>query len=117
METIDHLVECVALGVELLAVAIVVIASIFGTGRFLFHLHKKSEAAYVQYKVHLGKALLLSLELMVAADIIETVALTPTFESVAALGLLVVIRTLLSWTITIEIEERLPWRPKGNEEK
>ena len=59
---------------------------------------------------HLGRGLLLGLEILVAADIIRTVALEPTLASIAALGLLVLIRTFLGWSLTVEIEGRWPWQ-------
>ena len=52
----------------------------------------------------------LSREMLVAADVVRTVALEPTLSNVAALGLLVVIRTFLSWSLVIEIEHRWPWQ-------
>ena len=54
--------------------------------------------------------MLLGLEILVAADIVRTVALEATLESVAILGLLVLIRTFLSWSIDVEIESRWPWQ-------
>jgi uncharacterized membrane protein len=51
----------------------------------------------------------------VAADIVRTVALTPSLESVAILGLLVVIRTFLSWSLVVEIEGRWPWQAERGE--
>jgi uncharacterized membrane protein len=68
---------------------------------------------YERYKRSLGRALLLCLEILVAADIIRTVALDSTFQSVLALGLLVVVRTFLSWSLILEVEGRWPWRSKG----
>jgi len=60
--------------------------------------------------VRLGKALLLGLEILVAADIVRTVALEATLVSILALGLLVLVRTFLSWSLTVEIEGRWPWQ-------
>jgi uncharacterized membrane protein len=60
----------------------------------------------------LGRAILLGLELLVAADIIRTVAVTPTFTSAGVLGIIVVIRTFLSLSLEVELEGRLPWQPK-----
>ena len=60
----------------------------------------------------LGKGLLLGLEILVAADVIRTVALEPTSENIAALGLLVVVRTFLSWSLVVEVESRWPWQKK-----
>jgi uncharacterized membrane protein len=57
-----------------------------------------------------GGALLLSLEILVAADLIRTVAVSPTLESVAVLGVIVLIRTFLSFSLEVEIDGVLPWR-------
>jgi uncharacterized membrane protein len=54
--------------------------------------------------------LLLGLELLVAADVVRTVALEPTLNNVAILGLLVVVRTFLSWSMSVEVEGRWPWQ-------
>jgi uncharacterized membrane protein len=110
METIRNLIEFSALGIEVLAVAIIVVAVVHGTLSYLFHLNRQISGAYEQYKVRLGKALLLGLEFLVAADIIRTVALEPTLQNVGILGLLVVVRTFLSWALVVEIEGQWPWR-------
>jgi uncharacterized membrane protein len=72
------------------------------------------EEQYKELKIRLGKALLLGLEILVAADIIRTVALEATLQSVAILGLLVLIRTFLSWALAVEMEGRWPWQGAGN---
>ena len=65
---------------------------------------------YQTIRAMFGSALLLALEILVAADLIRTVAVTPTLEGVAVLGLIVVIRTFLSFSLQIEIEGVPPWR-------
>jgi uncharacterized membrane protein len=92
------------------AVAIIVIAIIHGSIRFLFSITNKPDEAYERYKTQLGKGLLLGLEFLVAADVVRTVVLEPTLQNVMILGLLVVIRTFLSWSLVVEIEGRWPWR-------
>ncbi|CAN5823075.1 DUF1622 domain-containing protein [soil metagenome] len=72
------------------------------------------ETTYRRYRRRIGKAILLGLELLVAADIIRTVALEPTLEGVAVLGLLVVIRTFLSFSLEVELYGRWPWRRGGD---
>ena len=59
--------------------------------------------------------MLLGLEILVAADIVRTVALEATLESVAILGLLVLIRTFLSWALAVETEGRWPWQAERDE--
>jgi uncharacterized membrane protein len=74
--------------------------------------------AYVTLRQRLGGAILLGLEFLVAADIIRSVALDPTFTSVGVLALLVVVRTFLSWSLEVEIEGRWPWsRPAAPSSK
>ena len=118
MDLIKQYVEWSATGIEALAVSIVVIGSIYGTVRFLIQLPGDRQGAYAQYKRHLGRMLLLVLELLVAADIIETVAVEATLTSVTILSVLVLVRTFLSWALTVEIEGRWPWEsaPAGTEE-
>ena len=65
---------------------------------------------YHRYRKRLGRSILLGLELLVAADIIRTVAVAPTFESVGVLGLIVLIRTFLSFSLELEITGRWPWQ-------
>ncbi|WP_298589834.1 DUF1622 domain-containing protein [uncultured Kocuria sp.] len=65
---------------------------------------------YESYRQRLGRSILLGLELLVAADIIKTVAITPTFESVGVLALIVLVRTFLSWSLELEITGRWPWQ-------
>ncbi|MCG2623895.1 DUF1622 domain-containing protein [Arthrobacter sp. I2-34] len=65
---------------------------------------------YETYRRRLGRSILLGLELLVAADIIRTVAVTPTFESVIVLAIIVLIRTFLSFSLELEITGRWPWQ-------
>jgi len=105
-----NLIDFAAQGIETFAVAIIVIAIVHGSIRFLFHLNRHVADAYEQYKSQLGRALLLGLEFLVAADVVRTVVLEPTIQNVAILGLLVIIRTFLSWSLVVEIEGRWPWQ-------
>ena len=65
---------------------------------------------YTDFRHRVGRALLLGLEILVAADIIRSVVLEPTLANVLVLGLLVLIRTFLNWSLVLEIEERWPWQ-------
>ena len=112
---IRQAIELSAVAVEVLAVALILVAIVHGTARYLLHLRVDRSDAYRRYKIYLGKALLLGLEFLVAADIVRTVALDPNLPSVSLLGLLVVVRTFLSWSIVVEIEGRWPWRAKSAE--
>jgi len=116
IEVIHQVIEWTALGVEVLAVAVIVagvvmVAVTRGTVRYLFRL--KERGAYESYKQQLGEPLLLGLELLVAADVIRTVALAPTLANVAVLGLLVLVRTMLSWSLSVEMEGHWPWQSRS----
>ncbi|MEP6979487.1 MAG: DUF1622 domain-containing protein [Nakamurella sp.] len=65
---------------------------------------------YRRFRQQLGRSILLGLELLVAADIIRTVAITPTLTSVAVLAVIVAIRTFLSFSLELEITGRWPWQ-------
>ncbi len=117
IDTFHTIIEWAALAIEALAVAVIVCAVFVlairqGTIRYLFQLGKPD--AYESYKHQLGKALLLGLELMVAADVIRTVAFQPTLANVAVLGLLVLVRTFLSWAMSVELEGQWPWQARAN---
>jgi uncharacterized membrane protein len=68
--------------------------------------------AYNTMRGVFGRAVLLGLEILVAADLIRTVAVQPTLQNLAVLGLLVVIRTFLSWSLDVELEGVWPWRKR-----
>lgn len=74
---------------------------------------RSSEELFRGYRRGVGKAILLGLELLVAADIIRMVAIRPTLEGVAVLGLIVVIRTFLSFSLQVELSGRWPWQRAG----
>ena len=75
-------------------------------------LHDPFGEPYGRYKVRLGRGLLPGLEILIAGDVIRTVALEPTLDNASVLALLVIIRTFLSWSLLLEIEARWPWQPK-----
>ncbi len=110
MGPIRSTIEMAALSIECLAVAVILIATMHGSISFVLRIRQQVPDAYVQYKVRLGRALLLGLELLVAADIIRTVALEPTLPNVMILAVLVVVRTFLSWSLVVEMEGHWPWK-------
>ncbi len=73
-------------------------------------------AAYTTVRSTFGRSILLGLEVLVAGDIIGTVALKPTLENLGVLGLLVLIRTFLAWSLEVEIDGRWPWQRARAEE-
>lgn len=111
---IGQLFEAVGLGFDVFGVLVIVAGVVAATGRYLRQQGRMDAAhassPYRRYKVEIGLALLLGLEILVAADIIKTVALEPNFTSLGILGALVLIRTFLSWALILEIEGRWPWQ-------
>ena len=115
-EVVLYWIEWASLIIEVVAVLIIVVAIVNALSRYVFRifLHPTEGDHYQSLKVSLGKALLLGLEILVAADIIRTVALEATLNSVMVLGILVLIRTFLSWALVVEMEGRWPWKlPPG----
>jgi uncharacterized membrane protein len=108
-------IEWAALGIEILGASVIIagvmrVAITRGVVRYLFQLDKPG--AYESYKHQMGRSLLLGLEFLVAGDVVRTVALEPNLNNVAVLGFLVLIRTFLSWSLTVEIEGRWPWQAR-----
>ena len=103
-------VDLAARGIQALAVLIMVVRILVETIRWIVRARHDGGQAYEHYRVMLGKSLLIGLELMVAADIIETAAIELTLLNLAILGALVVVRTGLGWTLTLEIEGHWPWQ-------
>jgi uncharacterized membrane protein len=102
----------IARGVEVLGVATVVLglgAALVGAGLGVAR-GKGPEDVYSTIRTVFARSILLGLEFLVAADIIRTVAVQPSLENVAVLGLIVLIRTFLSFALEVEIEGRWPWK-------
>jgi uncharacterized membrane protein len=115
-DRILDVIEYAALAIEILAVMIIVVTMFYAMIRYSTRSIFQEDQAdrYRELKVHLGRGLLLGLEILVAADIVRTIALEATLESVAILGLLVLIRTFLSWALIVELEGRWPWHIGGS---
>jgi uncharacterized membrane protein len=103
-------VELVVHGLEFLGVAVIAIAFLYATVRALLQLRQPGADVYRRLKNSIGKSLQLGLEFLVAADIIRTVTVAPTREGIVSLGLLILVRTFLSWSITVELEGCWPWQ-------
>ncbi|WP_243367732.1 DUF1622 domain-containing protein [Microvirga solisilvae] len=102
--------------IEVGGIAIIVLGALGATAAFLWQIlqGRSGDMAYSLYRSNLGRAILLGLEFLVAADIINTVAIEPTLQSLLILGGIILIRTFLSFSLEVEIEGRWPWeRHKG----
>ena len=113
-------IELASLTIEALGVAIVVIGVSLATLGFLRGMLRGSNRTVSGGNLlggimrgQVGRTLLLGLEILVAADIVQTVALDPTLQHIGTLGLLVLVRTFLSWSIILELEGRWPWQKKS----
>jgi uncharacterized membrane protein len=116
MTNIHGLLEPVARLLEIAGVAAILVASLVATLIYVRALRGgKARAAYEQYRANLGRGILLGLEFLVGADIIATVTAPLTWESVGLLGAIVLIRTLLSFSLETEIEGVAPWRRREAE--
>lgn len=107
-----ELMELVARGFELLGAAVLVLGLLvsLALAGHVGYDTKRIRPAYRTLRESFGGALLLGVEVLVAADLVRTVAVDPTVENVAILGLIVLIRTFLSFSLEIEIEGVPPWR-------
>jgi uncharacterized membrane protein len=105
-----NMVEVTAMLIELVAVGVIVAFILLALWKYLLPSLRNDDGALRAFKTMLGKSLLLGLELLVAADVIRTVALEPTLRNIAALGLLVLVRTFLSWSVELEVDGRWPWQ-------
>lgn len=110
----QEVIELVGKGVDVGGVGIVVVGVVVATALALRQVLQRRAGAYEAYRRLLGRSILLGLEFLVAADIIRTVAVAPTFRSVGVLAVIVIIRTFLSFSLELEITGRWPWqKPKA----
>lgn len=111
MEQVHAYVELAAKVLELVGVAVILVAIAFASYRFL-HDGTRGDwrRSYDQYRANLGRGILLGLELLVGADIIGTITAPLTWSSVGLLAAIIVLRTFLSFSLETEIEGRWPWQ-------
>ena len=111
-ETFTAVMDHVAQGFEALGAAIMVVGVIWSFVLAVVAVRRSgwSAKAYLVLRQAFGGTLLLGVEVLVAADLVRTVAVAPTLNNVLVLGLIVVIRTFLSFSLETEIEGVAPWR-------
>ena len=107
--TLHGFVEAAGNATELAGVVLIVGGLLLASARYVVR-PRGAASRYERYRHDLGRAILLGLEVLVAADIVRTVAFTPTLDSVIVLGLIVAIRTFLSWSLALELDGRWPWQ-------
>jgi uncharacterized membrane protein len=109
MPTFIDVVEGIGFTIDAAGVLVIVAGLLFATFRFVATGRREPDG-YRRFRQDLGRGILLGLEFLVAADIIRTVAVTPTLQGVLVLGLIVLIRTFLSMSLQVELEGRWPWQ-------
>ena len=114
-----EIIEFVGRAVDVAGVAVMVLGTLGATIYFLFNRWRGTQpiAAYQGYRQGIGRAILLGLEILIVADIIRTVAVEPTFQSLGILASIILIRTFLSATLELELEGRWPWQRPTEESR
>jgi uncharacterized membrane protein len=112
--TTREFVELAGTAAELAGVALIAGGLLLATARTA--LASQGVSRYQRWRQDLGRAILVGLEVLVAADIVRTVAFTPTLDNVFVLAVIVAIRTFLSWSLALELEGRWPWQRSLNPE-
>ena len=111
IEQILEFLEKAGIAISLFAVAVIVVGFAVAAWRYGRRFRETTQEDNSNlFKIELGGALLLGLEILVLADVIETITATPTFPSLAILLALVVVRTAVSWNLTLSTEGRWPWQ-------
>ena len=109
-EQILEYLEKAGYAISLFAVAVIIVGFAIAAWRYARRFRGTAqENNFDMFKVELGGILMLGLEILVLADVIETITVTPTFLSLAFLAAIVIVRTAVSWTLTLETEGRWPW--------
>jgi uncharacterized membrane protein len=117
LEQILRYLDQAGMAISLFAVVVIIAGFALASGRYALRFRVAAPAQnFSGFKIELGHALLLGLEILVLADVIETITVTPTFSSLGVLAFLVIVRTAVSWTLTLEIEGRWPWQPPIEEQ-
>ena len=106
-----EIAERAAEAIEITAIVIIVATAAFAVvGTLVQNIRAREQKPYYAFARRMSDGLLIGLDLLIAADIIVSVTVSATLESIAGLGLLVLIRTFLSWTLIMESENRWPWQ-------
>ena len=107
----DEVIDHVAQVVEGVGVFIIVVGGLLAlaVGAVSWATPDRRPTAYADTRRHLGRAILLGLEVLIISDIVRTIVVTPTLESVAVLGLIVLIRIVLSFSLEVEMDGTWPW--------
>lgn len=118
IEKILDLLEKGGIAISLFAVAVIIIGFAIAAWHYACRFREiTQENNFSLFKVELGGALMLGLEILVLADVIETITVRPTFLSLALLATIIIVRTAVSWSLTLETEGRWPWQTSVEEKE
>jgi uncharacterized membrane protein len=110
MDFLNIFVEYAATGLEAAGIGIICLGVVYAAGCAAAAKRRGNENTFRVFRRVLGRGILLGLELLVAADIINTVAIEPSFRSVGVLAVIVLVRTFLSFTLEVEMTGQWPWK-------
>jgi uncharacterized membrane protein len=110
MDAFRGVMEWVGVGFDAIGVVVVSIGALLAAGRFVRPTASEVRFDVRAFRQRFGGAIVLGLEFLVAGDIIRTVVVAPTLENVAVLAIIVLVRTVLSMALQVEIEGRWPWQ-------
>ena len=108
--TFEDAMENIVRGFEVAGVGVLVVGSVLAFARFVADLFRRPLEAFKGVRQSVGRAILLGLEVLIIADIIQTITIDSSLESAITLGVVVLVRTFLSFSIEIELEGVVPWR-------
>jgi len=115
----NHVIDRIGEIIDAAGVAVLIVGAVIAAGAATVRLARHEIGTYRRFRQQFGQTILLGLELLVAGDIVRTVATQPTLTSVAILAIIVLIRTFLSFSLEVELTGRWPWQnntavPLGN---
>jgi uncharacterized membrane protein len=108
----NDVIEKTGTAIDAAGVVVIVIGAAIAFVAAVVRLYRRDSDVYRRFRQQLGQTVLLGLELLVAGDIVRTVAASPTLTSVAVLAAIVLIRTFLSFSLEVEITGRWPWQKR-----
>jgi uncharacterized membrane protein len=111
-DVFDDVIEKVGMIIDAAGVVVIVTGAAIALAVTAVRLSRHESAVHLRFRQQLGQAILLGLELLVAGDIVRTVAASPSLTSVAILAAIVLIRTFLSFSLQVETTGRWPWQKR-----
>jgi uncharacterized membrane protein len=108
----NDVIEKIGMTIDAAGVVVIVIGAAIAFVVSAVRLSRHGRDVYRRFRQQLGQTILLGLELLVAGDIVRTVAASPTLTSVAILAAIVLVRTFLSFSLEVEINGRWPWQKR-----